>query len=302
MTNFLAKIAASGARTGAETPIRPPVSGPPLMPGTLPDSVPSAGIDRIETLTAAPASLASPVSPAGANRPINLERANAAPPAAIIPPVNAGQAAAPEPVARPARFDQAQPDRLGPDRSAQPEPVRHQEQPTINEPPLRALSRRLAPEAGPVIQAPKALRPPEPVPEAPRVAHAVSATAAAQPRLDAAAASQPIRAESKNHAPDPAPIKQPPAALEGITNPGERTPTPALLPLPAMLPAEPAVAAPQVVGPPPRKEARISIGRLDVQVNNHPPAPPPVRPAAPVTHPAPDTLERHYLDRFRLKP
>jgi hypothetical protein len=293
MTNFLAKIAASGARTGAETPIRPPVSGPPLMPDTLPDSVPSAGIDRVETLTAAPASPVSPVSlvsPVGANRPINLERSNAAPPAAIIPPVNVEQAA--EPVARPVRFDQPQPDRLAPDRSAQPEPVRHQEQQPINEPPLRALSRRLAPEAGPVIQAPKALRPPESVPEAPRVAHAVSATAAAQP----------IRTESKNHVPDPAPIKQPPTASEGITNPVERTPTPALLPLPAMSPAEPAVAAPQVVGPPPRKEARISIGRLDVQVNNHPPAPPPVRPAAPMTNPAPDALERHYLDRFRLKP
>jgi hypothetical protein len=143
----------------------------------------------------------------------------------------------------------------------------------------------LATEAAPVIQAPKALRPPEPVP----------AAAASQ-------TPQPIRDESKNRVPDPAPIKPPPPALDHPASQPEPTPNSAPPPSPALSPAEPAVVAPQLVGSPPRKEARISIGRLDVQVNNHPPAPPPVRTAPPVTGNAPDALERRYLDRFRLKP
>ncbi len=50
---------------------------------------------------------------------------------------------------------------------------------------------------------------------------------------------------------------------------------------------------------PPQRSARVTIGRLDVQVHNHPPAPAPVPPAADL--PPPDVLEQRYLSRFWLK-
>lgn len=53
---------------------------------------------------------------------------------------------------------------------------------------------------------------------------------------------------------------------------------------------------------PTSRQVKLTIGRLDVQVNNRQPAPP-ARPSAPtVSSAASDTLEQRYLDRFRLKP
>jgi hypothetical protein len=49
------------------------------------------------------------------------------------------------------------------------------------------------------------------------------------------------------------------------------------------------------------RQVRLSIGRLDVQVNNHPPAPSPERSIPAVNPSATDALEQHYLDRFHLK-
>jgi hypothetical protein len=46
----------------------------------------------------------------------------------------------------------------------------------------------------------------------------------------------------------------------------------------------------------------VTIGRLDVQVNNQPPAQPPSPSPAQNKGPHQDALEQHYLDRFRLKP
>ena len=49
------------------------------------------------------------------------------------------------------------------------------------------------------------------------------------------------------------------------------------------------------------RQVKLTIGRLDVRVNNHPPAPSPGRSAPIVSPPATDALEQHSLDRFRLK-
>jgi hypothetical protein len=84
------------------------------------------------------------------------------------------------------------------------------------------------------------------------------------------------------------------------------------------IPAEPAEAF-EAVGPmpdhvqpanysgPPRltfptkREKRISIGRVEVQVNNHPlPSPPPTPPQAAAS--GADTLTGRYLGRFALRP
>jgi hypothetical protein len=50
-----------------------------------------------------------------------------------------------------------------------------------------------------------------------------------------------------------------------------------------------------------RPPVRISIGQIDVQVNNRLPAPTP-RPAAPAERGTADPLEQRGLERFRLRP
>lgn len=49
------------------------------------------------------------------------------------------------------------------------------------------------------------------------------------------------------------------------------------------------------------RQVKLTIGRLDVQVNNHPPAPSPGRSIPAVNPPATDALEQHCLERFHLK-
>lgn len=66
---------------------------------------------------------------------------------------------------------------------------------------------------------------------------------------------------------------------------------------PAITHHAPGVTPPATARPP----VRISIGQIDVQVNNRPPAPP-ARPAAPVDRGTADSLEQRGLERFRLRP
>ena len=66
---------------------------------------------------------------------------------------------------------------------------------------------------------------------------------------------------------------------------------------PATTQHAPGVTPPATARPP----VRISIGQIDVQVNNRPPAPP-ARPAAPVDRGTADSLEQRGLERFRLRP
>jgi hypothetical protein len=49
------------------------------------------------------------------------------------------------------------------------------------------------------------------------------------------------------------------------------------------------------------RQSRITIGRIDAQVNNHPPAPPSAPPASETSLIAADTLEGRFLSRFALK-
>ena len=49
------------------------------------------------------------------------------------------------------------------------------------------------------------------------------------------------------------------------------------------------------------RQVKLTIGRLDVQVNNHLPALSPSRAISTAIPTATDALEQHFLDRFRLK-
>ena|SRR2546426_4646930 len=66
--------------------------------------------------------------------------------------------------------------------------------------------------------------------------------------------------------------------------------------------ALPVPVPPVVVGSPVKQgQSRISIGSLEVMVNNHPPAAPTRPPASPSLLNEKANLERRYLDRFRLR-
>lgn len=67
-------------------------------------------------------------------------------------------------------------------------------------------------------------------------------------------------------------------------------------PIPAR-PAAPATAPPASA----KRQGRITIGQIDVQVNNHPPAPT-TNPPPPARSLTSDILEKRYLDRFPLRP
>lgn len=96
-----------------------------------------------------------------------------------------------------------------------------------------------------------------------------------------AAESSPVRASRTSPAPS-----------------GGEAPPPTFTPLPASPPLMPTSGS-----PPSKSESRISIGRVEVQVNNRQPRPPP---AAKGTSTAqtlgPSLLERRYLRRFALRP
>jgi hypothetical protein len=106
---------------------------------------------------------------------------------------------------------------------------------------------------------------------------------------------------------------QPPPAAATSVSPVLAAPVPAIPGAPAVAPASAPVlvravaAASDLVRSPrsptePRRgshRVRVSIGRLEVQVNNPPPAPPAARSAHPARAPA-DLLERRFLERFTL--
>jgi hypothetical protein len=72
--------------------------------------------------------------------------------------------------------------------------------------------------------------------------------------------------------------------------------------------ATPPMPSAQVSAPPlppahpTSRQVKLTIGRLDVQVNNRQPAPPTRRAAPAASSAATDGLEQRYVDRFRLKP
>jgi len=93
----------------------------------------------------------------------------------------------------------------------------------------------------------------------------------------------------------------PPARRENTSGP---VPMQAQLPelalaAPPLPPAQPRPPEPPAAIP---RQSRLTIGRLEVQVANHSPQPPAVRPTRPPNPPQVDILARLYLDRFRLKP
>jgi hypothetical protein len=344
MPNYLARVAAAGARTS--TPIRPPVSAPPIMPGSgLFEPAWSAELEAevvVPTLTAndrqadarpAPSSLTFEATSTRAPTPDLPPTTAAASPAAaqlVHGPIDPPPPAAPssprvEPqreIEPPKRDDivrvpralrlapilEILPATTGAQDSANP-PV---ESPAPPLAPISAARSRAAvrvpasalpqaasvqrdanpPAAAPLLAAVR--QPPTPVLTEPLPDPAVAAEAS--PVTPAAVVLLPETPPLPGGLPSPAvPMQREGIAVAAAIE--EQRPDPGFtgLPLP---PAQPGPPAPPVAA---QRQSRITIGRLDVQVTNHPP-PPAVRPARLPSPPDQDILAGLYLDRFRLTP
>ena len=310
MPNYLARVAAAGARTS--TPIRPPVGAPPVMPGPglfepalsaemEAEVVPPAAADTSRLLDASPA----PSTPALGATPPRVPTADLPSTASPASPAVArpeGGPAAPPPPAAPSS------PRMEPQQEIQrpmsvdiirvPKSLRAA--PISATPPAAAGARN---SEKPPAEAP--VRPPAPMPAAVRQ-HPVPAlterpsdltvAAEASPATPAAAAPLPEGSPFPGGLPSSAVPMQRESAAVAASVPARR-PDPGFtgLPLPPAQagPPEPPVAA--------QRSSRITIGRLEVQVANHPP-PPAARPSRLPSPPDRDILAGLYLDRFPLMP
>jgi hypothetical protein len=120
------------------------------------------------------------------------------------------------------------------------------------------------------------------------------AEATASGDLEPTAATRPLRSEpAETAALESRPVAPLPQTAAVATTPPGFVPKSHGLPV---LPANPAPAA--------RSESRITIGRVEVQVNNHSPQLPAISRSEPgrISRPASALLEAYYLARFSLRP
>jgi len=302
--NYLERVAAAGARTSPSA--KPAVVAPPRVPGTA--------------LTPLPISVPEP--PKGAEF--------IASPGWIAPPANSLERESPsvisarhESPAYPAAFGQPPADERVPPQSGVEATQQVQEPP--DSPRLPPPSTTLVRAPSTVLRAPstvlRANTPATPTPQSPP-ARPVASSPARPPGRTPVAPAEPdvpsVASPASSSAPEGSASRERSAGAAlpfPVTSPQSQsretrhTSAPALNPpTPAALPRTNQAAQPATLPPPagpaaPRKnESRISIGRIDVQVNNHlrqpSAAPNAVRSAPP---PAID-LERLFLTRFSMRP
>jgi hypothetical protein len=312
LPNYLARVALAGARTAP--PARPPAAGPLRLPdrvGAAPIEAPPGGPVHVTE--------AGPPGPEEAEPTIlSTPRPRAEAPPEDVPP------------ARPTALREPAETKMPPRAGARLENVPTVRMPGALRPPAHP------PDTGEVVRAGSSALP-EPSPPVPvgkppggrelppvstkrddedggssverpgrrpetegDAAEAVSRPARA-PSADAGVVtegpkrSRPPRGEATPAAPVPA---APTPAAPGVPAVAPR-PQPGVI-RPVAAPFEPVRAT--AGGTEPWRESRrvrVSIGRMEVQVNNPPPAPPAARPMPPAPAPA-DIFELRLLGRFRL--
>ncbi len=327
MPDYLARVAAAGMRTSI--PARPPVSGPPLLPGQRPSSFafapPTTGVEHVEG--------------EGVQGDVSTEQVVPALPAAIVAvkkqvPLTTGV----EQVKGEGVQGDMGTERVVPALPAATVTV--DKQVSLKAVGSTQLQQQTPSIATPTIRAPKALRPANasgsvpsrvsqevirsdrratpnsladtamsspaaPLPVAPGVKEAI----AKRPTISGESLSPRMvegRDTSSMVTVNPEFQSKIPQAADKVTKDREQgvPPTQGSLKqvgIPPMPPAQ--VSSPQMPpAHPTSRQVKLTIGRVDVQVNNRQPAPPTRQTGPAVSSTATDALEQRYVDRFRLKP
>ena len=286
MANYLERVASSAGRRAAIA--KPPSSGPPLLPGALP--LPVEGLfpsDADQSFEASSHERREPLPPE--------ERAEIKPPALVEVP-------------RPSepREDVHPPE---------PKPRASQES-LSSEPPFTVhLPKTLRPVSASTVPPPVAHE--QPPPRAPLPASTVVGPITSGLEVTHSAEVDttvpPVETKApdtdrgnKRQAPAATPIKTEAAVSETLPVPRvHHEDGPLVQPdrvEPSPRASSPVHLPPVVAGTPARQEqSRITIGSLEVMVNNHPPVTPSRPPAAAASRSEQLNLEKRYLDRFRLR-
>lgn len=298
MPNYLARVAAAGARTPSQSTAKPPVPAPPVLPGAVPPGM---------FVPPNPAPEFSSTPPASPGEDPNRQRT--APPPVVEPGRNPHD----EPVALTMQTQMPAP---APTPPAHPEPAQG---PRMEAPAEPAVPLAVVEEVE-VIRIPKRLRAAAFATQAPTAAEQFAST-------EAATSETIVRAPHNRSKTEPAqavePASEQPVAVPGppappslLEQPGRQATEPATAP---MLTPKPSITQPRFDVSPQahtsgeivlpvepreggnRRQTKITVGRLDVQVNNHPPVTPPSsRPQRSEWQSNP--LEVRFLSRFHLRP
>src|SRR5215217_3635331 len=297
MANYLQRVASSAARRAAIA--KPPASGPPLLPGGKDVSMPTEGLFPSDTEQFPGASTHDEPERRELSQP--EERVEITPSSKVeaagdsMTPDTRSRRVEPQPKPRASQellsseppFTVHLPKTLRPVSAARVAP------PIADEQPRRRAPSPAATEGGPASSEPD-------------VTHSASLeidTTAPRVRTPAG-----VDSPDADHNPTALrSIKTAPAVFETTPVPVvDRNDGPTKVPPhreePVPPPALPVQLPPVVVGSAARQEqSRISIGSLEVMVNNQPPVTPPSQPAATASRSEKLNLEKRYLDRFRLR-
>lgn len=318
MSNYLERVAASASRKG--TGARPPVSGPPLLPmsvglsGTSQEFWQSDEPFFSETISRPPV-LAEPASPGESTVPArtsaHAEDVDSPPRSLRTAPRS--QVSSPLSLKNETQLTVHLPRTLRPravDQVAQLSSSEHP--PDAHASPVSTVSTPFEPddEPGPEYLSPRS-------PERAVSSASETTVPTVKPTTQSVSAGEPLE-ESQ-----PQPVKQGraearivrrqpdsirailPGAPGDFAVPAPGRDRPAGQSTPQAEPRQPALAMPlpplRVAGANRKPEPRLSIGRLEVMVNNHPAAEPVQQRGSPPSRSAAANLERRYLDRFRLR-
>lgn len=294
MANYLERVASSAGRRAAIA--RPPSSGPPLLPGALP--VPAEGLFPSDTDESFEASSHDRRE---SSRP--EERAEVKPPSPVevpltarmteprddVPPPEAKPRASHESLSSEPPFTVHLPKTLRPLSASKVPP------PSAHEQPLPRAPLPASTEAGPRLSGLEVTHSAEVDTTAPPVETKGPDT---ERDNEPPARQQPLREAVAT------PIKTDAAVSETLPVPrvhddGRQMHSDSVEPSPRA--SSPVHLPPVAAGSAPRPEqSRITIGSLEVMVNNRPPVTP-SRPAAMPSRSEQLNLEKRYLDRFRLR-
>ena len=296
MPNYLARVAAAGMRT--TIPAKPPVAGPPILPGHSPPNFAVAtGIEQgegqgiqpeineeqvVPALPAATLALNKPVSP---STPESMQLEDQAPSTIDATPVIQA------------------PRTLRPAYKARPDsPQLHQVEAIRSGGSTSPMSSTGTTMSSSIMPSPVAPRIKEPTDKGP-VIPGVSLPRAMLESSDTLPVAAVKQISQVNQVTQPTALQS--ADKVRLEREHGILPTQAALKQTATPPMPPAQASAPLMPPannPTSRQVKLTIGQLDVQVNNRQPAHP-ARPSTPtISSEATDTLEQRYLDRFRLKP